>query len=193
VSQGEQERVTLDHDAMPPFETIDSTEVGRQWNVALRRDRVRWPDGTEADYRTIESPDSVFVVPYLESGDTVLVRQWRHSWASTAWEVPAGTLEPGEDPLPCAQRELGEEAGLMASDWTWLGITRGSALVTGRQHLYLARGLRRVRRAPEAYERDMVVREVPFLTALDAAISGEIEHAGTIAALVRAARVLGIL
>ena len=184
----EQEQpMTLDHDSTAPFEVVDSTEVGRQWNISLRRDRVRWPDGTEADYRVVEGPDSVFVVPYSQSGDTVLVRQWRHSWAATAWEVPAGTLEPGEDPLACAQRELGEEAGLMAGEWTWLGITRGTALVTGRQHLYLARGLRRV------YERDMIVREVPFLTALDAAISGEIEHAGSISALVRAARVLGIV
>jgi len=185
--------VTLDHDATPPFEVIDSAEVGREWNVSLRRDRVRWPDGSEADYRVVEGPDSVFVVPYSQSGSTVLVRQWRHPWSATAWEVPAGTMEPSEDPLACAQRELGEEAGLLAGDWTWLGSTRGSALITSRQHLYLARGLQRVGRAPEPYERDMILREVPFRTALDAALSGEIEHAGSIAALVRAARVLGAI
>jgi ADP-ribose pyrophosphatase len=185
--------VTLDHDATPPFEVVESAEVGREWNVSLRRDRVRWPDGSEADYRVVEGPDSVFVVPYSQSGSTVLVRQWRHPWQATAWEVPAGTMEPGEDPLACAQRELGEEAGLLAGEWTWLGITRGSALITGRQHLYLARGLQRVQRAPEPYERDMILREFPFRTALDAALSGEIEHAGSIAALVRAARVLGAI
>jgi 8-oxo-dGTP pyrophosphatase MutT (NUDIX family) len=185
--------MTLDHDLVPPFEIVDSVEVGREWNVSLRRDRVRWPDGSEADYRVIEGPDSVFVVPYAEGGTTVLVRQWRHPWQATAWEVPAGTLEPGEDALACAQRELGEEAGLMAGEWTWLGVTRGSALITSRQHLYLARGLRRVRRAPETYERDMIVRELPFGTALDAALNGEIEHAGSIAALTRAARILGLI
>jgi ADP-ribose pyrophosphatase len=193
VSGDGERRLTLDHDPVPPFEVVDSAEVGREWNVSLRRDRVRWPDDTEADYRVIESPDSVFVVPYTAGGGTVLVRQWRHAWSATAWEVPAGTLEPGEDPLACAQRELEEEAGLLAGEWTWLGITRGTALVTGRQHLYLARGMQRVSRTPETYERDMIVREVPFLTALDAAIGGEIEHAGSIAALVRAARVLGIV
>jgi ADP-ribose pyrophosphatase len=185
--------MTLDHDTTPPFEVIASRETARDWNLALRRDRVRWPDGTEADYRVIEGPEAVFVVPYLQNGSTVLVRQWRHSWQETSWEIPAGTLEPGEEPLACAHRELREEAGLIADDWTPLGTARGTALLTGRAHLFLARGLRRVQRTPEPYERDMILREVPFRTALDAALSGEIEHAASISALVRAARVLGII
>ena len=104
--------MTLDHDVTPPFEVIESHETARDWNLALRRDRIRWPDGTEADYRVVDGPSAVFVVPYAQNGTTVLVRQWRHSWGSTTWEVPAGTLEPGEEPLACAQRELREEAGL---------------------------------------------------------------------------------
>jgi ADP-ribose pyrophosphatase len=185
--------VTLEHDPTPPFEVIDARELVREWNLALRRDRVRWPDGSEADYRVFEGPDSVFVVPFSQSGSTVLVRQWRHTWRTTAWEVPAGTLEPGEEPLACAQRELREEAGLIADEWTSLGVTHGSALLTSRQHLYLARGLRRVQRTLEPSERDMILRELPFRTALDAALQGEIEHAGSISALARAARALAII
>jgi ADP-ribose pyrophosphatase len=185
--------VTLDHDTAPPFEVVGSVRLAGEGNVALRRDRVRWPDGSEADYRVCETPSSVFIVPYHPSGQTVLVRQWRHAWAATAWEVPAGTLEPGEDPLPGAQRELGEEAGLVAGEWTPLGVVRGTALATGSAHLYLARGLQQVQRAPEPYERDMVLRELPFRTALDAALNGEIEHAVSVTALVRAARVLGLI
>lgn len=185
--------MTLEHDVTPPFEVIASREVGREWNISLRRDRVRWPDGSEADYRVVEGPDAAFVVPFWQAETTVLVRQWRHQWGATAWEVPAGTLEPGEDPLAGAQRELAEEGGLMATEWTPLGVTRGSGLITSRQHLFLARGLQRVRRTPEPYERDMILREVPFRTALDAALTGEIVHAGSISALVRAARVLGII
>jgi ADP-ribose pyrophosphatase YjhB (NUDIX family) len=183
----------LDHDPVPPFEIVEAVEVARDWNLALIRERVRWPDGVEAEYRMFALPDAAFVVPYDDAGSTVLVRQWRQAWRSTAWEVPAGTLEPGEDPLAGAQRELGEEAGLMAERWTSLGVSRGTAAGSGRQHLFLARGLRRVERAPELYERDMVMRTVPFRTALDAALGGEIEHAGTIAALTRAARRLGMI
>src|SRR5262249_27395872 len=121
--------MTLDHDPASPFEVIASHEIARDWNLALRRDRVRWPDGTEADSRVVEGPEAVFVVPYSQSGTTILVRQWRHTWRATSWEVPAGTLEPGEEPLACAQRELREEAGLMADEWTSLGATRGTAVL----------------------------------------------------------------
>ncbi len=183
----------LDHETAPPFEVIASTDLAREWNLALRRDRVRWPDGSEADYRVIEGPDAVFVVPFTPEGNTVLVRQWRHPWNTTAWEVPAGTLEAGEEPLAGAQRELEEEAGLVAGSWRSLGITRGSGLASGRQHLFLASGLQRVQRTPEPAERDMVVREIPFRAALDAALRGDIEHAASVSAIVRAARALGII
>ena len=107
--------------------------------------------------------------------------------------MPAGTLEAGEDPLAGAQRELEEEAGLVARRWTSLGVTHGTAIVTGSQHLYLARDLSRVHRAPEAYERDMIMRELPLGEAVDAALRGEIQHAGSVTALARAARMLSLL
>ena len=69
----------------------------------------------------------------------------------------------------------------------------GTAVLTGRGYPFLARGLRRVERTPEPYEQDMILREVPLRTALDAALRGEIEHAPSVAALARAARVLGII
>ena len=65
--------------------------------------------------------------------------------------------------------------------------------MTGSQHLYLARDLSRVHRAPEAYERDMIMRELPLREAVDAALRGEIEHAGLVTALTRAARAMGLL
>jgi 8-oxo-dGTP pyrophosphatase MutT (NUDIX family) len=185
--------VKLERSAEPPFELLGSQEVARRASIALRSDRVRWPDGEEGEHRVVESPDSVFMVTFDGRGGTVLVRQWRQAWGTSAWEVPAGTLERGEEPLAGAQRELQEEAGLIASEWRPLGFTRGTALITGRQHHFLALGLSRVQRAPETYERDMVLRELSFDEALEAALDGSIEHAGTIAALVRAARALGKL
>jgi len=183
----------LDHDPKPPYQVAASEELVRDGNLALRRDRVRWPDGSEAGFRVVDAPSSVFMVPVHQDGTTVLVRQWRHAWGHTAWEVPAGTLEAGEDPLAGAQRELEEEAGLVARRWTSLGVTHGTAIVTGSQHLYLARDLSRVHRAPEAYERDMIMRELPLGEAVDDALRGEIQHAGSVTALARAARMLGLL
>jgi 8-oxo-dGTP pyrophosphatase MutT (NUDIX family) len=167
--------------------------VGRSGRFTLRRDIGRWPDGLEGPYSYLEAPSAAVIVPLLEDGSTVLVRQWRHPWNAPSWEVPAGTLEEGEDPLVGARRELSEEAGLEAAGWTPLGTTRGSAASTMRFHLYLAQGLTRVERAPESYEQDMVVSELPFGEALAQAFEGGIEHAASIVALVRAARHLGLL
>src|SRR5262249_25186847 len=143
--------MTLEHDARPAFEVIASREIGREWNLSLRRDRVRWPDGSEADYRVVEGPDAAFVVPFSQAETTVLVRQWRHQWGATAWEVPAGTLEAGEDPLAGARRERAGEAGNFAARWGGLGGERGGRIISERQTLLLARGLQRGHRAPQPH------------------------------------------
>lgn len=123
----------------------------------------------------------------------MLVGQWRHAWSEQSWEVPAGTLEEGEEPLHCAKRELAEEAGMQAAAWESLGTARGTAATTLRYHLYLARELTRVDRAPEGYEQDMVLREVSLAEAIEEAMTGRIQHAVTVTALARAARRLGAI
>lgn len=138
----------------------------------------------------MEAPSAALIVPLFDDGSTVLVRQWRHAWEAESWEVPAGTLEEGEDPLAGARRELAEEAGLAAAFWEPLGTARGSAASTMSFHLFLARGISRVARAPEAYEQDMILRELPLSAALEEAVSGGIQHAASIAALYRASRLL---
>jgi len=184
--------VGLDHDATPPMRRTAREDVGRAGRFALTRDRVVWPGGDAGEYVFLRAPDSVFMVPLAAAGRTTLVRQWRYPWGESSWEVPAGTLEEGEDPLAGANRELAEEAGLEAADWTPLGVAHGSAVLDSRQHLFLARGLRPVERAPEAYERDMITRELPLSEALDEAMSGGIAHSGSIAALTRASWSLGL-
>ena len=141
----------------------------------------------------ISNPDSCFVVPRFANGDTVLVRQWRHAWNLSSWEVPAGTSSAGEDPLDCARRELAEETGLVAERYTSLGIVHGAAILTGLAHLFLAEELTESTRTPEAYEQDMEVLRLPFSEALSAALDGQIVHSGSVTALCRAARALNLL
>jgi ADP-ribose pyrophosphatase len=141
----------------------------------------------------VANPDSAFVVPYFDNGDTMLVRQWRHAWETSSWEVPAGTFDDGEDPLECARRELAEETGLVAASYKSLGVVHGAAILTGRAHLFLARELSESARSPETYEQDMVVLRLPFTEALDAALEGQIVHSGSVTALCRAARALKVL
>jgi ADP-ribose pyrophosphatase len=159
----------------------------------LRDDAIHFPDGASAVYTVVTNPDSAFIVPRFDNGDTILVRQWRHAWDISSWEVPAGTLERDEDPLACAMRELAEETGLVASRFTSLGVVHGAAFLTGRAHLFLAEGLIESSRSPEAYEQDMEVLRLPLGEALHAALEGQIVHSGSVTALCRAARALELL
>lgn len=172
---------------------LDSRLAGKAGPFALRTDRIRYPTGEEVPYHIIVNPDSVFVVPYLDGGDTVLVRQWRHAWDESSWEVPAGTFNEGEEPLAAARRELAEETGLRAGRFTSLGYAHGAAIITGRAHVFLAEEITQAEQNLETYEQDMELLRLPFDEALDAAFRGEIVHSGSVAALARAARALSRL
>ncbi len=164
--------------------------AGTSGPFTLREDVIRFPDGAEAVYTVLANPDSAFVVPYFDDGDTMLVRQWRHAWDESSWEVPAGTSDGNEDPLECARRELAEETGLVAARYTDLGIVHGAAFLTGRAHMFLAESITESDRHPENYEQDMEVLRLPFMDALAAALDGTITHSGSVTSLCRAARAL---
>jgi 8-oxo-dGTP pyrophosphatase MutT (NUDIX family) len=172
---------------------VTTTVAGLSGPFALREDVIRFPDGAQALYTVLSNPDSAFVVPYFDNRDTVLVRQWRHAWDESSWEVPAGTFNDGEEPLECAKRELAEETGLLAAHYTSLGAVHGAAFLTGRAHMFLAESITETERSPETYEQDMEVLRLPFAEALDAALSGKIVHSGSITALSRAARNLKLI
>jgi ADP-ribose pyrophosphatase len=141
-------------------------------------------------YAVFRQPEAALIVPLTEEGSTFIVRQWRHSWETDAWELPAGTVEEGEPPPATARRELVEEVGLEARRWDSLGTARATAVSTMRFHFFLARDLEKVARRPEIYEQDMVIRELPLEEALDLAENGTIQHAASMAALFRAQRFL---
>lgn len=171
-----------------------STSVhGKSGYFELREDAIRFPDGATAVYTVVTNPDSAFVVPHFDNGDTMLVRQWRHAWDISSWEVPAGTFDGDEEALTCARRELAEETGLVAERYKSLGVVHGAAFLTGRAHLFLAEGLTESDRNPETYEQDMEVLRLPFREALDAALLGQIIHSGSVTALCRAAQALGLI
>ena len=87
----------------------------------LHEDSVTLPSGRAASRVVVEHRGAVAIVPVDQAGKYVLVRQWRHPIGGALWELPAGTLDPGEEPMACAERELGEETGYQASTWVSLG------------------------------------------------------------------------
>ena len=90
--------------------------------LKVRRDRVRLPDGSEGTREYIRHPGAVAIVPLFDDGRVLLERQFRYPHRREFIEVPAGKLEPGEPPLDTAKRELLEETGYVAQEWTRLGV-----------------------------------------------------------------------
>lgn len=110
--------------------------------LELRRDVVRLPDGQQATREYIEHPGAVAVVPLLDDGRIVLVRQYRYPVAKVLVEFPAGKRDPHESTLQCAMRELQEETGYSAREWAWGGeIHNAAAYSTESIWIWFARGL----------------------------------------------------
>jgi ADP-ribose pyrophosphatase len=110
--------------------------------LKVRRDRIRLPNGAETDREYICHPGAVVILPLFDDGSVLLERQFRYPLSKVFIEYPAGKIDPGEDPLECAKRELQEETGYTATDWRFL-CTIHNAIAYSDEHLelYLARGL----------------------------------------------------
>lgn len=151
--------------------------------VHLAVDQVRLADGSESVREVIRHPGAVVIVPLHDDGRVVLIRQFRYAAGEALLELPAGTLEPGEDPLACAQRELAEETGLAAAEWRLLSsFYSAPGFCTELLHCYLARGLTpAVAEADADEEIETVV--MPLSAAQTLARRGELRDAKTIAGL----------
>ena len=101
---------------------VASQELLRGHFLHAVRDTVRLPDGKEATREYVIHPGAVMVVAELPDGRLVLERQFRYPVQSVMVEFPAGKLDPGEDSLACARRELLEETGYTARQWARAGV-----------------------------------------------------------------------
>ena len=110
--------------------------------LKARRDTVRLPDGRNAEREYIVHPGAVVIIPMLDDGRVVLERQFRYPVDRVMLEFPAGKLDPGEDPLACAIRELQEETGYVAGQWAYAGAMHlAIAYSTEIIHIFFARNL----------------------------------------------------
>lgn len=171
------------------FETESSETLYTGKIFALRSDQVRMPGGKVVTREIVEHFGAVAVVAMDDDGNIPMVYQYRHAFGRRLWELPAGLLDVhGEAAHLTAARELMEEAGLQAEDWTVLvDLDSTPGFSDESVRVYLATGLTQVDR-PDAHdeEADMTLEWYPLADAARKVLSGEIVNAIAVAGILAA-------
>ncbi len=159
--------------------------------ISVDVDRVRFADGAEAVREVVRHPGAVVVVPLLPDGRVLLERQFRYPTGTELIELPAGKLDPGEDPLECARRELAEETGHGAASWRLLAsFYSAPGFCDEVMHCFLAEGLAPGAEGQADDDERIELLAVPWAEALAMVDGGTIRDAKSIAGLLLADRVL---
>lgn len=176
---------------------LHATDVvfsGHVWDVV--REDVDLTPGTTVTRDVQRHPGAVTVLALDEDRNVLFIQQYRHPVRRLLWELPAGLLDvAGEPPLLAAQRELAEEADLVASRWSvlvdWFNSPGGSSEAN---RVYLAQGLSAVpeadRHVREHEEKDMVTVRVPLEQAVTAVLEGRFANPGSVIGVLGLARAL---
>lgn len=168
---------------MTRYQTVQSKVVYRGRAFDVRKDEVRLPDGGTTNLDIVEHVNAVTILPLDDDGQIWLVRQYRHPAGIEILELPAGTLDEGENPLSCAHREIQEEIGMGARSLEKIGeYFLAPGYSTEYMYVYLAMDL-----FPSALPQDedefLSVVRYPLPRVFEAVRSGEIQDAKTLASL----------
>ena len=154
--------------------TLESTTLYQGKILTLRRDRVALPSGREALREVVDHPGGVCILPVDKQGRLLFVRQYRYAYGQPLLELPAGKLEPGEEPYPAALRELEEETGHTAALLHPLGkVYPTPGCMNEVLHLYYADTLTETAQHLDEDE-FLNVEPIPLEQAVRMALDGEI-------------------
>ena len=171
--------------------SIGSEKIFDGTLLHVRRDTVKLPNGNTAIREWIKHPGASSVIPLLEDGTIILVKQYRYPVGKITLEVPAGKLDaPDEDPLVCAERELSEETGYTADKMEKLTTIATTVGFSNEYiHIYAATGLKAGQQHTDEDEFINVVK-MPLAKAVEMVLSGEIYDCKSVAAILLVERML---
>ena len=173
------------------MEMLESREVYRGRILRVREDKVLLPNGKTGTREVVEHPGGVGILALDDEDRVVLVRQYRYAFSRVLTEIPAGKREKGEEPFVTARRELKEEIGAEADQWTDMGALIASPGCYGETlYLFMARGLRFGETHPDEDE-FLDVTYLPFDRAVAQCMDGTLTDAKTVAAILKAKILLG--
>lgn len=166
-------------------ETLSQSYKYRGRIINLRVDDIRLPNGNPAKREVVEHPGGVCVAALTDDMEVFMVRQFRYPYGEVVLEAPAGKRERGEDPLLCGKRELREETGALAREYTFMGELYPSPGYCGEIiYLYLATGLTFESMDPDDDE-FLEPERIPLSRLVDMVLSGEIKDAKTQALILK--------
>lgn len=173
-------------------EQLSSEGVWRGRLLDVRCDQVRLPDGSVGVREYIVHPGAVVVIPVMADGQLIFERQFRYPVGRVFLELPAGKIDPGEDILECAKRELAEECGYTAADWRYLGVMHPCiGYANERIEIFLAAELQEIAGGATHDEGEFLeLTRLSLADAAEAVRRGQLTDAKTITALFWAEKVL---
>ena len=169
-----------------PWKTISSKVIYKNPWITLREDQVINPAGKPGIYGVVEPRIATGIIPLEEDGSTYLVGQYRYPTNNYSWEMVEGGAELSEDPKKAVERELQEEAGIIAKEVIQLGgeVHLSNCFSSERAFFYVAKGLTHVSKAPEETE-ELALKKVHFTELERMVRDGEIVDAMTIIGVMR--------
>ena len=169
---------------------INSKQIFDGVVVKLFVDDVELPDGKKTIREVVRHPGAVCVIPVDENENVIMIKQFRYPFNEVLYEIPAGKLEPNEDPYEAALRELEEESGVNAKNVEYIGTMYTTvAILDEKIHMYLATDLTYKNAHPDEGE-FLEVEKIPLKTLVDMVMDGKIPDSKTQIAILKAEKIL---
>lgn len=169
---------------------INSKQIFNGVVVKLFVDDVELPDGKKTIREVVRHPGAVCVIPIDSEENVIMIKQFRYPFSEVLLEVPAGKLEPNEEPIEAVKRELEEESGVVAESIEYIGTMYTTvAILDEKIHMYLATGLTYKNAHPDEGE-FLEVEKIPLKTLVKMVMEGEIPDSKTQIAILKAEKLL---
>jgi ADP-ribose pyrophosphatase len=176
-----------------PWKIVKRHEIYRDPWLRVTKDDVLRPDGSPGTYSVSHMKPGVCVLAIGSGGICHLTEEFHYAVGRVTLECVSGGIDPGENAITTARRELAEELGLTAESWKSLGVVDPfTAIAVSPTELWLAQGLQESDAAPEPTERIRHIR-MPLEEVIERVMRSEITHAPSVAAILKASRLFRVV